>query len=284
MVLRPTFAILDQFDKLRPIDKIAYLKHLHDLIMQLGAVGMISFFIHVGAYWLFDLLNMQPVIWFLLFLAPITILAPIACAMRAVSIIRKLGRLVTVERWVKTEDIPALLNCFQIPRWRLDLTTWSVQNLIAILPNSRHSDGVSLSSDQRRTLYRLLSVTVSDDLVLSVLAIVEDIGDWEAIPLLRALAAGKYAAIHNQRVHEGAVRCLAIVETRLERQNDPVTLLRVGEAPDDCLLRPTTFSATTYRGADRVLVRPYCKSALKRISAQVQITDIDEQPDQDAGE
>lgn len=123
------------------------------------------------------------------------------------------------------------------------------QALIALLPRLKASDADLLTDKQKKTLYRFLKdgafYRIPDELNITILQALEQVGDSRVLPIVEELARRKARTSSQRRLQEAAIHCLPALKQHLDSSGQ--TLLRASqvETPPDTLLRPAFGPANT---------------------------------------
>lgn len=246
-----TIVLLPQksvFITLLPADKISYIlrwmKYVNQIIgLVLGMMlcGVIICMLHV----LFDFIPVGLGFFLLLMIIPVTgWFLSIMIGQE-----RQSGRLMK-EELHKKDHIPHLLDAFLLPvGYRA--TKWSLDNLLYAIQDLKPDDDIELSFQQQRILNILIKFvwiqnhdifypnwTGKQELPVLLLYLVEKAGNSESLPALRSLAKGHGFARKRPDIQIAAKQALETLEARIREQNNPQTLLRAGNGPNNDLLRP----------------------------------------------
>lgn len=96
--------------------------------------------------------------------------------------------------------------------------------LIRLLPRLKTSDSALLTSVQRTCLHTALQ-SENASFVVTVLQVLEQVGDGDALPHVEKLIGGKSKTAPDARVQEAAHACLPFLQQRAEQEHAAATLL-----------------------------------------------------------
>jgi len=149
----------------------------------------------------------------------------------------------------RTEDprlIPYVIDL------RMDYKSKRRQTLLRLLPRLSVKDAQRLRSDHWELLHRELQAR-DESIILTILELIERCGGISSLPYVHPLADGRNSAKQNIQIQQLAKSCEHKLQARLNRLDNPRTLLRGSAAPAaEALLRPAMESAD---GAPRQLLR-----------------------------
>jgi len=108
----------------------------------------------------------------------------------------------------------------------------AVRTLTVLLPRMDHTQVQLINFQQRKMLYDMLTSNRrgEDQLILSILAVLQRIGDSKAIPYVQKLANGELRARRNRAILEAAQSCLPVLFSISKQNDSQLSLLRPANA------------------------------------------------------
>ncbi len=174
----------------------------------------------------------------LLFLA----LAAVTTQLFRFTMTREQARL--AERLADVEDLHAIGLLAEIQAWPdARLARGAEAALTRLLPQVNAGHASLLTSTQRELLYRRLRLGEAQrhgEFLVALLRALEQIGDTEAVPYVRALADSSPQTLRERTVRAAANDCLPYLLTCAQHNRDSQVLLRAAACDEgsERLLRP----------------------------------------------
>jgi hypothetical protein len=163
----------------------------------------------------------------------------------------------TASRLASVDDVQAVGPLAEMTTWPDDrIKSMAMAALTRLLPRMKSTDTQLLSTTQRALLYqslRLSNARRNAEFLEALLHALEQVGDTEAIPYVRALAESQPTSMRQRRVVESARECLPFLEgCAQQNRNSQVLLLAATSDVEESLLRP---AASTPLMSAELLVR-----------------------------
>jgi hypothetical protein len=141
------------------------------------------------------------------------------------------------------DDVEAVGPLAEMLYWPDDrIKVMAAAALTRLLPRMNASDTQLLSTTQRALLYqtlRLPNAQKQAEFLVALLHALEQVGDINAIPLVRSLAEAQPASLRQKRVIDAARSCLPALEGCAQQNQDSQVLLRATTSEsEESLLRP----------------------------------------------
>jgi hypothetical protein len=175
-----------------------------------------------------------------------------ACSSQLYRLALREGHKVVARKLSKLDDVRCIGRLADALEWP-DMTVrhFAIAALTRLLPRVRASDNILQTPQQRANLARMLVLSNARqhaDLLVGILAALQQVGDASALPAVRQLAAAQPASIRERIVCDAARDCLPYLQQRARLAQSSQTLLRASSAAEtgsDTLVRPVVSLGLT---------------------------------------